>query len=509
MKLSFRLRIALLSTLISGAVLVGFGLWTWQAVQRANIRRIDQTIRDLGDRYLQMARGPQYWDRVNESLQFVFGEADSEAFVLLVRGRNGEVVHASVNWPPDWDAASVPTPAEAGFPEPPPPGRPRGPGFGRGLGPLPHGGRGGGAGRMGGMGPPPLLPTSALSFYTARSDGETFRVGVMSNPEATLALGLNLAPSFAEMVRLRRLFGLALPAALLLVALGGWWLAQRALRPVRALSRTAEGITVKGLDQRLQPFGDDQEFDRLIRVFNGMLDRLEKSFQQAVRFSADAAHELKTPLTILQGELASAVQAAPPGSQQQQTLNRLLEEVQRLKTITRKLLLLSLADAGRLKPQAEPVNLAEIVQAAAEDAEVLGENLRLQLDVQQPAWVKGDSDLLRQVVQNLTTNAVKFNQPGGTIAIHLVNRNGLVSLAVSNSGPGIPPEDRRRVFERFYRVEKSRSRRVDGAGLGLSLAREIARAHGGELTLTETTPGLTTFLLNLPAAERPVSPSGS
>jgi heavy metal sensor kinase len=322
----------------------------------------------------------------------------------------------------------------------------------------------------------------------------------MVNPENTLVLGLNLAPYTAEMDRLRRLFLLAAPAALLLVALGGWWLAQRALRPVLALTAAAESITAQGLDRRIAPSGDAQEFDRLVRVFNGMLDRLETSFRQAVRFSADAAHELKTPLTILQGELAAAVQAAEPGSEHQQALGRLLEEVQRLKTITRKLLLLSLADSGQLKPQPEPVNLSEMVEAAGEDVQLLAGGLRVELSVEPALWVNGDPDLLRQVIQNLTSNSVKYNEPGGLVAIGLHRQGDNLLLAVANSGPGIPPEDRERVFERFYRGEKSRNRRVDGLGLGLSLAREIVRAHHGQLVLQPPQNAMTTFTVTFPAA---------
>jgi len=544
---SFRLRIALLSTLLSGSVLLAFGLWTWQAVERASLRRIDQSIRDLGDRYLGARRGPQYWERVNESLQFVLGEAESNAFVMLVRGRDGETLHSSGNWPAEWDVASFPTPVDAGFTEPPdrwgPPDGPMQGGPRRGrfgpsmrhsqdgpppptppagpqafMPPPPAGPQGfmpppGPPGPQGFMpppgppGPPPVLPIRGQSFYTSSSGGHSWRVGVMANPEATLVLGLNLAPYTAEMDRLRRLFLLAAPAALVLVALAGWWLAQRALRPVQALTTAAESITAQGLDRRIAPSGEAEEFDRLIRMFNGMLDRLDKSFRQAVRFSADAAHELKTPLTILQGELAAAVQAAEPGSEHQQTLGRLLEEVQRIKTITRKLLLLSLADSGQLKPQLEPVNLSEMVEAAGEDVQVLAGDLRVDLSIEPALWTNGDPDLLRQVIQNLTSNSIKYNQTGGRVAIDLRKQNDNLRLAIANSGPGIPLEDRDRVFERFYRGEKSRSRRVDGTGLGLSLAREIVRAHRGQLALDESRPGWTRFSVHLPATDPPPAAS--
>ncbi|MBI4559017.1 MAG: HAMP domain-containing protein [Candidatus Hydrogenedentes bacterium] len=483
---SFRIRIALLSTLLSGAVLLAFVLWTWGVVQRANLRRIDQTIRELVERPLRAPRGPQHWERVAESLEFVLGDLDDNPFVLLAIGRDGNVLHSSKNWPAELPVDGFPTPVEAGFVEPP---ARRGPPEGT----PPR------------RGPPPPVRTSPLSFFTAAVGGQQWRIGVMGNPETTVVLGLNLAPYAAEMERLRRLLLVAVPAALVLIALGGWFLAERALRPVQALTRTAEGITAPGLDRRIPTRLEDAEFDRLIRVFNRMLDRLERSFHQAVRFSADAAHELKTPLTILQGELAQAVQGAVPGSEQQQTLSRLLEEVQRLIAITRKLLLLSLADSGQLKPQMEPINISEMLEAAGEDVQIVAPQLRVEPKIEPSLWVRADPDLLRQVVQNLTNNCVKYNVPGGRVAIELRKARDYVLLIVGNAGPGIPASERERVFERFYRADKAHNRRVDGVGLGLSLAREIVRAHHGELALGESGDGWTEFVVVLPAI---VAPAG-
>ena len=167
------------------------------------------------------------------------------------------------------------------------------------------------------------------------------------------------------------------PIVLLLLAGGGWLISQRALKPVALITRTAEGITVRALDQRIPLVNSDRELSRLVEVINGMLDRLEKSFGQAVRFSADAAHELQTPLTILQGELDAAVQHAPVGSEEQQRASGLLEEVQRLKAIVQKLLILARADAGRLDLRLEAVNLSALIESAAEDAGAMAPHLRL------------------------------------------------------------------------------------------------------------------------------------
>lgn len=511
---SFQVRIALLSTVLSGAVLLAFGVWTWSTVQRTSLRRIDESIRDLGERHLTVPQGPNHWDRVRESLEFV----TRTPYILLVRGRDGGTVFRTGNWPEALEPRQFPSPVEAGFAQPPvvrnpvPGSGPR-PGSVRPEAPAPFPPSGNIPGRPGDpfrpepprgpgaerVSPPRPMPIRAQPFFSYENDGRRWRIGVMSNPEITLALGLDLAPYTSEMDRLRRLFLLAAPCALFVIGLSGWWLARRALRPVEALTRTAEGITAKGLDRRIPLGEEDVEFERLIRVFNGMLDRLEKSFQQTARFSADAAHELKTPLTILQGELSQAVQQADPGSDRQEVLGRLLDEVQRLKSITRKLLLLSLADAGQLRPHLEPTHLSELIQAAKDDIETLAPGLRVQADIPPGIWVEADPDLFRQVIQNLIGNAVKYNVPDGEVRLRLGVKEPRVWFSIENTGPGIPEGDRAHIFERFYRADKARNRRVDGVGLGLSLSREIVRAHHGDLVLDNASAGRTRFTVTLPA----------
>ena len=323
----------------------------------------------------------------------------------------------------------------------------------------------------------------------------------MGAPSETFVLGFNMNRFNAETLELRNAFLVAALAALLLIAGGGWWISQRALRPIKTLTQAAEAVTATGLDQRIPSGDEDVEFMRLITVFNQMMDRLEKSFYQATRFSADAAHELNTPLTILQGELEHALQSAELGSDQQQEYSTLLEEVQRLKTIIRKLLLLSLADSGKLKLNLEPVNISETLEAVCEDIEILAPHLTVEKYIDSDVWVMADADLMRQVIQNLTNNAIKYNQEGGSITLRLRSEGPVVTFTISNSGRSIPREERDRIFDRFYRGDKARSRRVDGVGLGLSLAREIARAHRGNLVLEETPNGITAFILALPRAE--------
>ena len=537
---SFRLRIAALSTLLSGLVLVAFGVWAWSMVSRSAMERIDTTLRDMAQEHLSFQHGPDHWASLDQSLQYVFGEEND--VLLRVVDDHGRVLHQSATWPDGLTEAQLPAPGPLG-PQPqerpafdpqrrgprdgmgpwhgPPPGqrppfrpnyqddrfqhpphgpnqeRPQPPPDADNMPPPPGFDRGG----------PPFSPPRPLALrqpliQMVGFGGNTWQMGVFGNPDVTMYVGIGLKTHAAEMARVRMAFAAAFPAALLCIALGSWLLAGRALRPVRELTRTITGVSAKGLNQRVSPDDRAVEFQELLLVFNAMMDRLERSFLQAVRFSADAAHELKTPLTILQGELEQAIQSAPP--EQEKTLARLLEEVQRLKSIVQKLLLLATADAGQITLHREPVELSAMLQDIVDDMVILAPKLDIQSKIQEGVASLGDGDLLRQAVQNLAMNAVKHTADGGKIRLFLQRQEGTVRCTVQNSGD-IPPGDRSRVFERFYRIDASRTRAGDaagngeGTGLGLSLAREIARAHGGDVTLDDTEPGVVSFTLHLPA----------
>lgn len=322
--------------------------------------------------------------------------------------------------------------------------------------------------------------------------GETWRVGVFRDPEVTFAIAVELTGYAARLAGARAGFLIAFPLALTLIAIGSWFLANRALQPVNRLREAIEKVTSQGLDKRVPNTGDADEFQQLTAQFNRMMERLERSFTQAARFSADAAHELKTPLAVLQGEIEQALQTASPETQV--LLGRLLDEVQRLKSITQKLLLLARADAGQLSLHLEPLNLSAMVRELAEDVETAAPQLHITSTIADGISVMADRDLLHRLLQNLADNAMKYNRDGGNIGFTLDAKNGIVRLQIANTGE-IAPEKREKIFDRFVRMDDARSRRVDGAGLGLSLAREIARAHGGELTLEQSDNGIVAFML--------------
>jgi two-component system heavy metal sensor histidine kinase CusS len=484
----FRLKIALFSACISGLVLVAFGLTAWLLVSRQRLASVDTEIRSLGARHPGWIASHGNYQRLDDALQFIFGETHENQIILLVKDTNNVVLHTSSGWPKELDPARIdgtladdPTAVTLGG------------GMGRG-----RGGMGRGFGPGGGMGQ--VTFTKIPRFQTVQTADTEWRLGMLGTADTTLVIGLNLAGPHAELNRLRNAFLIALPVALFLVGLGGWLVAGRALRPMRAIADTAERVTASGLDQRIPTSNEDPEIARVILVLNRMMDRLEASFRQATRFSADASHELKTPLAIMQGELENALQSAAPGSKEQQTFSALLEETQRLKTITRSLLLLAQADAGRLVLTRETVNLATTLQSLIEDAKILAEDARLNFEVEIPAdvIVQADRALLHTALLNLLVNAVKYNEPSGRIRVELAGNASTATLTVGNTGPGIAAEEQAKIFDRFHRVEAARSRNVDGIGLGLSLAREIVRAHGGDLTLKESRPSWTVFQLQLP-----------
>ncbi len=489
MKLSsFRLKIALLSGLITGLLLIGSGVALWRITYRFNLDRLDREILNLGQGNLNREHGPTHYQRFEGALSFISGEDPPRSFLILVRDQQSQVVYVSQPWPTNLAVNSFPqltgplvthhrtsntSPAPPPQWPPPPLDRP----------PL--------------LGQPPLAQ-KAPHFETRIVNGQAWRFGIMGNAHQTLVLGKDIGQFNADMLHLRRVCLLALPVALLLAGLSAWFLAQRALRPVTVLTRTAERVTARGLDQRIPAMPRDLEFNRLITVFNEMMDRLQSSFSQAMRFSADASHELKTPLARLQVELEQALESAPSSSAQQEVYSSLLDEIHRLNAIVQKLLLLSLADAGQLQLKRVPVNLTRLLENVIEDCQAQAPNLKVEHDLAPDVQINADADLLEQSLQNLASNAIKYNRPDGRIRFELATVTDSIFVRVANTGPGIPATDRDRVFERFYRGDPSRNDRVEGVGLGLSLAREIVRSHGGEMILESSDDKQTSFLVTLP-----------
>ena len=479
---SFRLKIALLSALVSGGLLMVAGAILWERTYQIELARIDREIRNLGTPNLDRVVGGDHWVRFESALGFVAGANATPTFILWVRIED-KVVHQSSHWPKGISPEGFPALTAYETPDGPKPGQPLPPPPRRGEQISPQN---------------PALPRKAPQFYTRQAGGRNWRIGVMGNPYVTLIVGTDINEFNTGMAQLRGAYFATMPVALLLVAAGAWLIASRALRPVTVLTQTVERVTARGLDQRITARGHEAEFARLITVFNQMMDRLEKGFHQATRFSADASHELKTPLTILQGELEQALHAAEPDSEAQRNYCRLLDEIARLRAIVDKLLLLSRADAGQLPLRRERVNLSRMLADIVEDVHVLGPALAVESEIEPDVHVEADPHLLQQVFQNLAANAVKYNREGGRVRLELRRQGNDAVLRIGNTGPGIPSAERERIFERFYRTAQARDSQAGGAGLGLSLGREILRAHEGDISLAPPRDDLTEFVVTLP-----------
>ncbi len=300
---------------------------------------------------------------------------------------------------------------------------------------------------------------------------------------------------------LREQFYWGIPLALLLTALGGFFLADRALRPIDRITRTAYAISASDLSRRIHYHGTKDELGRLADTFDAMLDRLQAAFEHERRFTDDAAHELRTPLTILKGQLGVTLSRPRSPAEYERTLRGLEQEVDRLIRLSTDLLFLSRLDQGRVFWRREPMNLSDLLHVAVEQIGALAaeKDVALSDAVEEALWVRGDQDHLIRLFLNLLDNALKYTPAGGKVQVMGRRAGAWVEVAVRDSGPGIPAEALPHLFDRFFRVDADRSRRTGGAGLGLAIAREIVRRHGGTLTVQSREGEGTTFIVRLPA----------
>jgi signal transduction histidine kinase len=291
-------------------------------------------------------------------------------------------------------------------------------------------------------------------------------------------------------------------SAVVVGLLGGWWLTRRAFAPVAALTQAAEKIHERNLSEQLPRSGNGDELDRLTEVFNAMTARLDGSFQRIREFTLHASHELKTPLTILRGELETALHNEHSGTAQQERLASQIDEIERLTKIVDGLTLLTKADAGQIALKCEPLRLDELVRESFADAKILAhpQNIEVRLDQCDETTVAGDRHRLRQLLLNLADNAVKYNRPGGAVTFSLQRDGKFAGLQIANTGAGLAPELQRRVFERFFRGGSSHGNNVEGCGLGLSIAQWIVTAHHGEIQFSSEPDKLTTVSVRLPLA---------
>jgi heavy metal sensor kinase len=283
---------------------------------------------------------------------------------------------------------------------------------------------------------------------------------------------------------------------------GGFLLAHRALGPVGRIIRSAERISSRNLNQRLPVPDTGDELERLSIALNHMISRLEEAFQHTQRFLADASHELRTPLTIMQAGLEAITERTNAKLDVREVAGSALEETERLRRIVEGLFALSRLDAGEALEKSAPFDLGELAESTTDQICLLAEDkdIAIACHSDQKVIIEGDRARLKQVVVNLLDNAIKYTAQGGRIDVRVSAWNGRALFEVSDNGPGIPEESLLLVFERFYRVDRARSRELGGAGLGLSIVKSVVTAHRGRVEVQSKEGEGSRFIVELPLA---------
>jgi heavy metal sensor kinase len=354
---------------------------------------------------------------------------------------------------------------------------------------------------------PPLrrLPASP-SWRTVRlPEGGSLVIGTVIHRSVNGALyavevGARTAPIDAALGRLLAALAIGLPIAIAFAVIGGFLLVHRSLVPMERIARKAEEITQHNLSERLPVERTGDELERLSLSLNHMITRLEEAVQGHKRLVADASHELRTPLTVMRGELESMAADPQTSPGTREMLSSLLEEVERLAAVVDGLLALSRLDTGEASAAWVKFDLAELVATTADQMSLLAEDkgISVACEAPEPVIVEGNRARLKQVVVNLLDNAIKYTPNGGTVRLKVASQDERGVLEISDSGMGIPPEALPHVFERFYRVERSRSREQGGAGLGLSIVKAICAAHGAAVELQSTPDQGSRFSIRFP-----------
>jgi heavy metal sensor kinase len=293
------------------------------------------------------------------------------------------------------------------------------------------------------------------------------------------------------------------PLLLLGASAGGYWLSRRALAPVDALTRTARTISGHNLSSRLEQLHTGDELQRLSDTLNEMLGRIESAFLRITEFTADASHELRTPIALIHTEAELALRRSRDEAEYQEALRHILAEADRTAKLIEELLALARADSGREALDIHPIDLLATLQECASKWNQVAVTRDLQfeqhLDVQRLPVI-GDENALRRVIDILLDNALKYIPAPGKVTLSAEEKNSRVVVTVEDTGIGIAPEDQARIFERFYRVDKARSRELGGAGLGLAIAQWIVHLHKGSITVKSEPGKGSVFQLEIPAA---------
>ena len=360
----------------------------------------------------------------------------------------------------------------------------------------------------------PAPVESSLRFYTVELEGD-FHVRLMERPARVHERGVivRLFRDESDMRRTLRqiveVFFLATPLAVALASFGGYFVARRSLAPVAAMADHAKQITSESLTERLPNPNPHDELGQLAAVFNQTLERLENSFAELKRFTADASHELRTPLTALRTVGEVALRQGDNPAALRETIGSMLEEAQRLNDLIESLLRLARIESGKLSIKSEPVRLAELAKEVRENLNVLAAEKQqtIELSGDDGLTVTADRLLLRQALTNIVHNAVRHAPPQTRISIRTARRDGDACIEVADQGPGVASEHHTKLFERVYRVDKSRSRAGGGHGLDLAIAKRSVEQQSGRIELESELGKGSVFRIVLPSASISVGAS--
>jgi len=496
---SIRWRLQAWHGLILLLVLTGFGFSAYQVARDSQLRRIDQ---DLDFRLMGLfrpqppERGPgpgpggpgpggpppdephpgrrmdprEFESRIRETIQQagLLDPSQTNSFYYIAWHADGSELARSPNAP-----AGVPAPER----------------------PLPPEWHDANPGKLAARMPPPSPP----GFLPPRQQGgrrEIFRF--FPGGECVL-VGHFMVADVAAMHRLALWLVSAGAAVLALGLAGGWWLATRAIRPIEAISATAMKISSGDLSQRINAADTDSELGRLAAILNSTFARLEAAFAHQARFTSDASHELRTPVSVILTQTQTALARERTGAEYREALEACQRAAQRMRQLTESLLALARLDAGQEPFKREPFDLGRVARDCVELIRPLAQERAVEIQCELPSVTCfGDAERIGQVATNLLTNAIHFNREHGVVRISAQTQNGSALLTVFDTGQGIPAEDLPHIFERFYRVEKSRSRILGRTGLGLAISKAIADAHGGSIQVSSQPGAGTSFTLSLP-----------
>jgi heavy metal sensor kinase len=395
----------------------------------------------------------------------LFNEDDPTGFYYLLVGQEGKELLRSSNAPA---GASKHLPGFAG----PAPGRPLN-----------------GPPRLGSMQPPVVR------------ERDTYREMILpGRPGERIVVGHSLVSESADLRRFALMLAGVGGAILLLGLAGGWWLATRAIRPIEDISETALKISAVDLSRRINVSDTESELGRLVDVLNSTFARLEASFAQQQQFTSDAAHELRTPVSVMLAQTQTALSRARGPAEYRETVQTCERAAQRMRRLIESLLELARLDAGQETMQRAPLDLARVAAESVEQVRPLAAARGITIHLEgSAAECTGDAERLAQVITNLVTNAVHYNKTGGEIRVTTAREKDSVLLTVADTGLGIAPEHLPHIFERFYRADPARTSSQGRTGLGLAISKAIVEAHSGRIDVTSETNVGTKFTVRLPA----------